>query len=159
MGVWVARRILTAKAESFCPFPPLQVDDRVEIQWLPQVRYVEPGWSDEITSSPPSYKVTRFGKPFSFLNYGTLIDDEDIEWLKSVLDRKDQTKPPENLARVHEVQMSEKKEPVFFKIEVLTGKDAESLLRAMKAAALFEFLKENWWQVGIGLIVAYWWFF
>lgn len=79
--------------------------------------------------------------------------------MKSVLDRKDQTKPPENLARVHEVQMSEKKEPVFFKIEVLTGKDAESLLRAMKAAALFEFLKENWWQVGIGLIVAYWWFF
>jgi hypothetical protein len=75
------------------------------------------------------------------------------------------TKPPHDssyeaiklIARVNELDIKNPDGKKGFKIEVMTGVDAERFILAEKRESQIEFVKDHWWQIGIGLAILWWW--
>ena len=140
---------------------PLAIDDWLEVHW--RMKLYSDQWTGDGQLFPATYEVTRFGgdQNNSIHIYGRLRDDQDKQWLEKAV----QTPPSEyyaikHVARVHELGLEDpESRRGLFKIEVLTGPDRDALVNAAKREEGLQFAKEHWWQIGLGLIVLYWWLF
>lgn len=164
VGVYLARRIMTVELENpewvRAGRRPLAIDDWLEVHW--RMKMFSDQWTGDSQIFPATHEITRIrGNQNSAIDvYGYLRSDEDKQWLEKATQA-----PPDgyyaikHVARVHELGlMAPKTRRELFKIEVLTGPDRDALVNAARRAEWVQFAKEHWWQIGLGLIVLYWWF-
>lgn len=154
----MARRILFVRSTSYYRDPDIElfVDAFVDVDW--KLRMAIDDWTGDVETAPPTYKVRpREPYPSEYNEYGVLSEPADIQWLNSAM-----TKPAHDhsyksitlLARVNQLGVANSKGDKGFNIEVLTSKDAESLIANERQENRFQFAKEHWWIIGLGLIVA-----
>jgi hypothetical protein len=164
----MARRIVYAKDAGYHPDreTALWLDRWVEIDCKDKV-FVDQ-WSGDVVIEEPCYLVGLPSRSFegdrpTILEYGQIENAEDIAWLKQAAYRSTMegnlkvTTPVPIVARIHQLKLR-RDGYEGFEIEVLTGDDAQALIKAAKREEVIATLKEVWWLIPIGIGVLWWMF-
>lgn len=162
----MARRIVYAKYTGY-------YSDRNTVLWIDRPVEIDlrdtvlvDRWSGDIAIEKPSYLVglpmaaLDSGRP-TIMEYGRIEDAGDIAWLKQAAYRssleggiKVETSVPV-LARVHQLNLR-RDNYEGFEVEVLTGDDAEALIKAAKRMEAIATFKEVWWLIPLAVVIGWW---
>ena len=137
------------------PQSRLFIDQWIDIDWKHKV--FADSWSGELSGSGPTYEV-GFIDPYSpkISEHGIIQGGEDIAWLRSAIDHRRWDEGPMKLvARIHQLKLR-RDGYEGFEVEVLTGDDADALIKAAKRDRAIETFKEVWWLIPIGLGILWW---
>jgi len=101
----------------------------------------------------PTYAI--WARPrTSFLDpHGHIVKQKDIDWLERT------ASDDQNIYRVNQLHVKDSETGKDgFLVEVLSGIDARHLRRVEMMEDSLLWAKTHWWQVGLALAAAWWWF-
>ena len=163
----MARKIIYAKSTGYASDSKtaLWIDRQVEIDYKDKL-YVDQ-WSGDVAIGSPTYIVglpqkEYEAKSMTILEYGQIEGPDDIEWLKQVayqstMDGPIEVQTPELvISRIHQLDLRRDGSDGF-EVEVLTGDDADTMLRIAKREQVIATFKDIWWAIPIGLAALWWW--
>jgi len=161
----MARRILFA--EEFHSYaegrPALKIDDVV----IPRSgRYsIAPQFAEGETGSSSIFSWEfwwdgRIRLPNGYYHspidpHGVLTSKSDIGWLSDAMDNE----PELVVCRVNMIDVVDGVTgQKGFEIEVCTGADARQIARSERVTRFGTWVTTHWWQIGVAVLVAWWWF-
>lgn len=150
----MARRILSAEIDSTLGdsiaaygHSPLKLDAQVELDWKFRID-VDPN-DGNLTSYLPPYEVTLNG-----LKIGRLTDPDEIMWVRKATDENPEAGA---VGRINEIIYSDNPKHIRgFKVDVLTGVDAEALKSQNEYEAAKQGFMKYWWVIPVILLLIWW---
>ena len=134
----------------------LVVDEYVDLDMKIAVDPIRTEDKGSLTFTSPTYGIWARPRTAFLDPHGHVKDQDDIRWLERTPRKYDE----QFICRVNQLNVEDKHSGKRgFLIEVTSGLDSRQITRAENHELYTTFFKEHWWQLGLALVVAWWWFF